>query len=315
MKNIIVIENKYKSYLDTIKGAGTKTAATTLLKKLECYTDEHNISDIQSMKRDDVDNFLKEDLKGKSPTTIGNTISRIKHLFAFYGCEEETGHLNLYYVKGITNTKEIKYLTPGQVYNLIESLINYQDKALVLMCYMDLYDKDFETIRNAKRDNFKGNKLYLDNDRCIKLNDYCSFIIQKAIEEDVMEKYIFQDGRNVKPYNINTSSPYILTSKERKGKAEILPSITLKKRFEVFAKHSNIDKLSAVMLKNSRIVYEMIKREYEENFGFDINQLEIKNHFKENNIIGQVEVLNMRKKEMKSKIINEIITGKTVFID
>ena len=108
------------------------------------------------MKRDDVDNFLKEDLKGKSPTTIGNTISRIKHLFTFYGCEEETGHLNLYYVKGITNTKEIKYLTPGQVYSLIESLINYQDKALVLMCYMDLYDKDFETIRNAKRDNFKG---------------------------------------------------------------------------------------------------------------------------------------------------------------
>ena len=69
------------------------------------------------------------------------------------------------------------------------------------------------------------------------------------------------------------------------------------------------------MLKNSRIVYEMIKREYEENFGFNINQLEIKNYFKENNITGQVEVLNMRKKEMKSRIINEIITGKTAFID
>ena len=178
---------------------------------------------------------------------------------------------------------------------------------------MELYDKCFETNKNKKRDNFKGNKLYLDSDRCIKLNDYCLNIIRKAIEEETMEKYTFQDGRNAKPYNINTSSPYILTSK--KGKAEMLPSITLKKRFEVFAKHSNIDKLSAVMLKNSRIVYEMIKREYEENFGFNINQLEIKNYFKENNITGQVEVLNMRKKEMKSRIINEIITGKTVFID
>ena len=54
--------------------------------------------------------------------------------------------------------------------------------------------------------------------------------------------------------------------------------------------------------------------EYETNDGIEINQIELKNILKENNVKGMIKQLNMVKKIMRLKIMNEIINGKAFFI-
>lgn len=314
--SVDLVRDKYKDYLDTFLSENSRIASTMLIRNLEDYIQKAKIKRIEDMQDYNIDCFMKGILVGKSSTTISNTISRIKHLFKYYGKEEVVKHLNLNYIKSITNSRKDRYLTPFETYNLIESLINYQDKALVLLCYMGLYDVNFETIRNLKRENLQKDKLILEDGREIKLNYYCSEILKRAIKEEEMEKYVFQEGRKAKPYKINADSPYIITSKIRNGGAtETIPAITLKKRFELFGKYSGIEKFSPIMVKNSRFIYDLVRLEFEENWGIDINQSELKNYCREEGMSCQIEKLNMAKKEMKLKIINEIITGKTFFID
>lgn len=311
-----VFAQYFEEYLDSIKSENSKNAIRTTIKRLVNYLINVEIKDIKDVKDIDIDIFLKRELTGKSETTISSELSRIKHLFKYYDNEDAVKHLNLQYFKKISTPREDKYLTPNEVHELIKSLLNYQDKALVLMCYIGLYDNEFETIRNLRKDQFKGKKIILDNREEIKLNSYCSRIIENAIKEDEMEKYISQENRYSKPYKLNVDTPYIFKSKLRKGGAsEALPVITLKKKFDAFSKFSGIDKLSPIMIKNSRILYDLVKLEYDENLGFDINQLELKNYCQENNMKCQIEKLNMAKKDIKLKIINEIVSGKTHFID
>lgn len=309
------IEEEFEEYLNTITTENTKKATRTTIKRMVEYFSKVDINEVKDVKDEDIDIYLKRELTGKSATTISNEISRIKKIFRYFDKPEVVEHLNLNYFKTLSQPREDVYLTPNQVYELIESLLNYQDKALVLMCYMNLYDNDFETIRKLRKDQFKGNKLVLDNGEEVHLNFYCKEIIRRAIIEDETEKYIFQEGRASKPYKINDNTPYIFKSKIREGSAEVLPSITLKKKFDLFAKYSGIKKLSPIMIKNSRFVYDLVKLEFEENLGVDINQLELKDYCQEQGMVGQIEKLNMVKKSMKLKIINEIISGKTYFID
>lgn len=300
--------------LSSIKSENTKNAILAINKKLEKFMESIDIKDIRELTSYDVDTFLKAEYTGKSETTVSNIISRIKILFSYFDNRAAVKHLSLHYFEEITQVKENEYLTPEEVYNIIESLLNYQDKALVLLTYIGLYDNDFNTIRHLRKDQFKDGILYLDN-KTIKLNSYCKHIIENTIKEEQMEKYIFQEGRKSNPYKLNNDTPYILKSKLRKGSADILPSITLKKRFEIFGRYMGVNKLSAIMLKNSKQIYDIIKLEYEENLGMDINQIALKDYCKENFMTGQVEKLNMAKKKIKFKIIKEIIDGKTFFID
>lgn len=314
--SVELVREKYKDYLDTFLYENSKIASTMLIRNLEDYMNKSKIEKIEDMQDYNIDSFMISILTGKSSTTISNTISRIKHLFRYYGKDEIVKHLSLKYIKSITNSREDKFLTPYEMYNLIESLINYQDKALVLLCYMGLYDINFETIRHLKRENLKKDKLIIDDEREIKLNYYCSEILNRAIKEEEMEKYVFQEGRKAKPYKINVDSPYIITSKIRNGGAtETIPAITLKKKFELYGKYSGVEKFSPIMVKNSRFIYDLVRLEFEENYGVDINQEELKNYCREEGKSCQIEKINMAKKDMKLRIINDIITGKTFFID
>lgn len=298
-------------YLDTIGNENTKAATLVVLKKLDDFLDGE-FNQISTMDEALVDLFMKKECTGKSETTISNLIARIKGIFKFYGNDEATKHLSLDYIKQLTEYKSAKYFTPFEIYKMIESLQNYQDKVLILFIYLDLYDNDFETIRHIKKSQFRDGQLHL-NDKILELNDYCSKIIKGAINEDEVEKYVSAEGRISTPYKLNKTE-YIIRSKERKGSAEIVPAFTLKKRFEALSKSLGIEGVSPVTIKNSRLIYDLIRLEYEANCGIDINQVELKNICKENGVKGSIEKLNISKKELKERIITEIIEDKDNFI-
>lgn len=302
-------------YLKSIKNDNTRAAVTSLIKKIDDYLERvDDGKTIYNMTKIDIDLFLKRTLDGKSNTTVASTISRLKDLFKNIGRPEVVEELSLSYVQSIICVKRDLYLSPAEIKHLIDSLINYQDKALVLLVYMGLYDNDFETIRMLREEQFKGDRLILDDGREIELNEYCSHIIRQAIKEDTAEKYIFSDGRVAGTYTLNMGTGYIFKTKFRKGGKDILTSATLKKRFDIYGKVMGYTGFSAICVKNSRIIYDLVKLEYEKNFSLDINQIELKSILRENNIKGTIELLNMKKKVLKDKIINEIINGQDSFI-
>lgn len=302
-------------YLKSIKNDNTRAAVISLIEKINDYLENiDSEKTIYDMTKIDIDLFLKRILNGKSNTTISSIISRMKDLFRNIGNPDAVAHLSLSYVQSIVSVKKDLYLTPSEVKHVIDTLINYQDKALVLLVYMGLYDNDFETIRTLREDQFKGDRLVLDDGREIKLNEYCSSIIRKAIEEDTAEKYIFTEGRLSSSYELNTGTGYIFKTKKRKGGKDMLSSPTLKKRFDIYGKVMGYDSFPAISIKNSRVIYDLVRLEYDRNFSLEINQLELKDVLKEKNIKGTIELLNMKKKILKDRIINEIINGEDSFI-
>lgn len=306
---------RFEDYLKTIKSENTRNATKVICKKLDAYMNKAKIDSIKDMTELTVDLFIKREYNGKSNTTISSLVSRMKDMFKFYNNFEAVEHLNLFYIQSIISTGETKYLSPSEVYDFIESLINYQDKALVLLVYLGLYDDNLDTIRNLKVKQIKDGRIELGEGKVLELNEYCNNIIQKALEEKEMEKYVINDVGGFSPsYELNTESPYLMRSRRRKNAAVILPPATLKKRFESFSNYLDM-KVTPVSIKNSKIIYDLVKLEYEVNEGLDINQLELKNILKDKGIVGSIESLNVAKKKMKLKIIRDIITEKDWFIN
>lgn len=303
MRTMIEIKNA-EEYLSKFTSENTKKAALTLLKKLARYI-ENDLENVRFIEKFKIDMFIKKELNGKSESTISNTISRLKDLCSFYN-NDAASHLTLDYVKSITKAKTVNYLTPYQVYRAIEDLLNYQDKALVLLCYLGCYDNEFKTIRNLREDQFKGDYLLLDNGKKIMLNQYCSNIINKAIKEYSVRKYTFLDKFEEVVYELKYTGYIIKAGDRRDYSYDVVANSTLRNRFQTFAKAIGIEDFSAVMLKNSKYLYDLVKLECTTNFGFDINQDILAEYCKDNNMKGSIAKLNISKREIKFKIIEEI---------
>lgn len=300
-----------EEYLRKFKSENTKAAAMTLIKKLGRYIND-DLNNIKDIKKYEIDMFIKKEMEGKSETTISNTVSRLKDLCSFYG-NESAQHLNLNYVKEITQAKKSVYLSPYEIYRVIENLINWQDKALLLLAYIGLYDNDFKTIKSLRVDQFKGDRIELDDGRVIELNEYCSNIISNAIKEESAYKYMFITDRIEEAVYDLKITPYIIRTGDRThSESEMVSTSALIKKFKVFGKATDVENLSVTMIKNSEFLYRLVKLEVETNFGLDINQVELSNYCKENNLRGSIGKLNLSKKEMKYKIMSEILSGKDI---
>lgn len=304
MKTMIEIKNT-DMYLDKFTSENSKKSATSLLRKLSKYI-QNDLENIRFIKKREIDMFVKKELNGKSESTISNTISRLKDLCNSYN-NDSASHLTLDYVKSITQAKSFNYFTPFQMYKIIEDLLNYQDKALVLLCYLGCYDNDFTTIRNLREDQFKGDHLLLDNGTRIELNSYCSQVISRAIAEDSAYKYLFLDRFEESTYDLR-STGYIIKALDKSNTIgnDVVASSTLKNRFQTFAKATGVKDLTAVAIKNSKYLYDLVKLECDTNFGFDINQEILLEYCKDHKMKGSLTKLNMSKKEIKFKIIEEI---------
>lgn len=306
-----------KMFLNTITNENSLNSTISLLKKMRSFfsvnTDEELENKIRNCSQDELVNFISKECNDKSDTTISNTISRVKKIFKYFENEEALKDLNLFKIKEKVSSKKSQYYLPSDIDSILKELINYQDKALVLLTYLGLYDNDFNTLSNLKATDYNretGVLTYIQDDKTkvLELTELGCEIIEGAIKEDEMHKYIQQDGRNSKPYKIQINE-YIFRSKERAGSLDKVSTATFKKRYKTLKAYLMDDSFVPVTIKNSKVIYDLVRYEYDYNLGEDINQLELKEYLKNRGQAGTIELLNMSKKELKSKMLQDILNN------
>lgn len=304
-------------YLQSIENNNSRKSAESLIKKLKAFYRLNNDNDLEmKIKTTDsamVELFLKKECEGKSETTISNTINQVKKIFKFYNNNEAIQDFNLMYIKKQVNHKNSLYYTPNEVKNIINNTINFQDKALILLTYLGLYDNNFNAIRNLKKEYFYEDERKIvipagAETKIINLTNYATRIVKGAIDENFMEKYNTKAERRSSPYALKDGE-YIFKNKDRAGALDKIGTMTLKKRIEAIKNYIGDENLSPVTLKNSKNIYDLVNLEYKYNFGMDINQLELRQYMKDNQLRGSIELLNISKKNIKDRIIKEIVSG------
>lgn len=294
-----------KQYIGGIKNTNTKLAVNVVYEKLQGFSRQKG-KDIDRLTNKDIEEFIIDNYNGKSETTIANTITSIKKLFEQIGKRDELKDITFLTMREKISAKPIRIFTPAEMKDFVDSLINYQDKALVLLVYLGLYDKDFETIRHLKECEIFEDCIIAKNQE-FKINKYIYDILAKAKTEMEYKKY---DGDS---YYIRDRNGYFMRGQiAPRTTKDYISSITLKKRFETFKRYLDEDDFNPVTIKNSKLVYDMIKLEYEYNAGFDINQLLLIDYAKDNDKKGCIEKLNIAKKNIKDKILTEIIKKEDV---
>lgn len=304
-----------ESYLETIQNENTKKAFMVVMMKLREY--EQKIGKLYTeFTKDDIDNFIKTKYRKTSETTLANTISHLKNLYKFIDKEEIVEHLSLNYIREITLYKKHEFYSPDEIKSLVEQLHNAQDKALVMLVYLGLYDENFDTIRHLKESQIKDGYIELDKNKKIVITDYIQNILYEAMNETFSYKYIERYPKDINAIvQLKENTGYLFRAKKIKNaKKDVISVISLKKKFGTFAKYLREENFSPITIKNSKIIYDLVKMELESNNGFDINQIELKRICKEENKKNCIEQLNVNKKEIKNKIIREIFNNKDLFV-
>lgn len=300
---------KIAEFINEIENVNTKKALNLVYRKLNTFA-ETNQKTVENLTEEEIRKFLLQVYAGKSETTISNAIASIKRCFKAIGKSEVVANINYINLKKDIFYKKDIYFTPTEVYEIVENLLNYQDKALVLLVYAcDLYDENFETIIHLKEHQIKEDHIEIKN-RKIYFNEYVGAIFHMAKEEMVYEKYnnSLESSITLRPKN----GYFMRGQVSLKSDNPFVSTIMLKKRFKTYSDYLEIEGLTPINLKNSKLVYDLAKMELEYNDGIDINQLTLKNYIKDTKKTCCIERVNMGKKSMKERIFEEIIKKEDV---
>lgn len=295
-----------KKYLDSIKNISTKKSIMITLTQLEDYSNKIN-KDFKSFDSNDIDGFIEDTFKNYSLISGIRKASSLKSIYKYLN-SNEANHLTKHYLKTRFNFKDEKLYTPFEIFNIIESLKNAQDKCLVLLLYLGLYDSGFTIIRNLKESDLKGNVLYLDNCRHITLSDYSANIIREAINEKSYLLYDTGDNSIAIPKELNPNTNHIIKSINNSKSSEIVSSIFISKRIETFADYIEDVDFTPVAIKNSKTIYDLIYIEYLQDK--TLLYEECLKYFKDNNITGSLTQLRLIKKNYDESITEEIKENK-----
>lgn len=294
--------------IQMIENDNTRMAILTTYDKLNTYCKKIN-KNAENFKQEDVLNFLKAYYSNKSKTTIANVISNLKYLFGFIGKKNVMDNINLYTMYNNISIKKNVYFTPEQIYEIVEEVPNFQDKALILLCYLGLYDTHYKTIQDLKEKDITETKIIL-KEKEIHLSAYVSEIFRRAKNE--VENISYTTG---KVFPLKDRNGYFMRNKKsHKVELDKMSVTCLKRKLQQIGEHFGIEEFTAVNIKNSRTIYDLVKLEYQLNDGLEINQIALKNYMKDNNKKGCLELLNVDKKNIKDKILLDIIQNKDFYI-
>lgn len=300
--------NKMQEGIMKIKNINTRMAIMTTYEKLELYSKEKG-KDIKNFKHEDILDFFKRYYNNKSKTTIANAISNLKYLFEYIGKQEIMNKVNLYTMYRTISIKKNTYFTPSEIYEIVNTVPNFQDKALILLCYLGFYDTHYETIQNLKESNIKENYIEYKGKR-VYITEFVSDIFQKAKEE--VENISYTTGRT---FSLKDRNGYFLRNKKSNKVEQDMMSVTcIKRKLQQIGEYYGIEDFTAVNIKNSRTIYDLVKLEYQLNNSLDINQMALKNYMKDTNTTGCLELLNVDKKSIKDKILIDIIKKEDFFV-
>lgn len=304
-----------KEYLESIVNDNSRKALAIVcdkLKEYECSIEK----DFRDFTEEEIDDFIKTKYNKCSETTLANVISHLKNLYSYYEAEEITKHLNLNYVRSITQYKKHNYYSPEEIKTYVERLYNDQDKALVMLVYLGLYDENFETIRNLRESQIKEGYIQLNNGTKLEITPYIENILRGAMAETFSYKYIDFQGKDIHfVFTLKENTGYLFRAKKIKtSKEDKISLVSLKKKFQTFAKFLDDKNFTPITIKNSKTIYDLVKLEVKDNFGLDVNQMELKRICKEENKKTCIEQLNVNKKEMKHRILEDIFNSRDLFI-
>lgn len=293
------------TYLQSMKNENTRKANTALVVKLEDFCGTIGTT-IETLSAKDLEEFLKINYTNSIVSSVYSTVSRLKKIFTYLENKECLETLNFSFTEQYLKPKRDRLYTPKEIVDRIDSLLNTQDKCIVLFCYLGLYDSNFETIRNLKETDLKGDTLYLPNGKKIKLSSYAKNIVKEAILENTYESYYPNNSGEYVTYELKPNTSHIIKGINASKTRDIVSAILVKKRIATFADFLGDKDFTPVAIKNSKTVYDFVYKEYSENNGNEINQLVLIDYCKENNIVGCIEHLNVIKKLMRADILNEI---------
>ena len=298
--------NGMELYINSIANINTKKAIYLVYSKLVAFADKNNKA-VDALNKSEILAFLDENYHGKSETTIANAIIGIKKLYKAIGKGSMLANLTLLSVRDRLEAKTKKVFTPKEIEDIVEDLKNYQDKALVCLIYSCcMYDDEFKTIRNLKEMDIYRDKI-ITSGKEYKINDYVYDILCRAKEEMMYSSYDDTDD-----FDLRNRNGYLLRGRDsvKPVRTEVLSAITLKKRFKTFAEYINEPDFTPVNIKNSRIVYDLAKLEFDVNNGSNINQIALVDYTKDTlKQKGCVERINISKKTAKEEILQQIISG------
>lgn len=179
-----------EEFFKYLSNTNSQQTFLTLKSKIENYEREIQKKYLDFSEKDII-NFFKKHYNNKKPATVCNAITMIRKLFNFYN--KNLDFLKIQFLKdnGL-NVSVQEYFSPSELKELTDSLQNAQDQALVMLIYNGLYDNDFQTIRNLKKD-----FIYEIQDSKFKISPYLEGILFDASLEE------FNYNLEGKTYDLN----------------------------------------------------------------------------------------------------------------
>lgn len=291
-----------KEYFEKLSNESSKQTFLTVANKIEDYERKIN-KDFLLFNDDDFITFFHKYYSNKTAATLCNTISMMRKIYSFY--EKDINHINIKVLrKNNLNIKEQSYFSPSEIKEVVDSLQNAQDKALVVLIYMGFYDQNFNTIRNIRKDQVFLDTLVFDEGIEINLSAY----IEEILNDAVLEEYNYKPDGDT--YDLNETE-FLFRGRVSKRK-DPLSSVTLKKRLKAISEFLDLHNFTAVKIKNSRTLYDLVKVEMKRKE--ELKRHEIRNFCVMNDVKGSIELLERKLKEMRGKIQNDILNKKDSFL-
>ena len=203
-------------FLSTIENINFKRAYVRLFNKAIPYEEKYNKELHQFTYEELIDYYST--LTSISKNSIYVKHSMIKKFLVFANNESINKIDKEFLLTLVEKTRTYKSLS--QIKQLCDdNFINYSDKALILLLYHAIKGKSqLEELRYLKTTdiNFKLNTIILPN-RTIEIKDeYTMYVLNKAIKEKSLGKYLQQEIRSSSHIYYNLDNPYVFKPKPSK---------------------------------------------------------------------------------------------------
>lgn len=292
-----------EEFYEFLSNENSRNTFSTLMNKMNEYERMVN-KKFSELTEEEIAEFFLKYYSDKTSATICNTLTMLKRVYSYHNLNLD--YLSIKFLKSHgLKIKEQSFFSPSEIKEIVDSLLNAQDKALVMLTYIGFYDEDFKTIRNLKKSQIQFDKIVFE-DKEIKVSSYLEEILLDALLEEFNYKYT----GNLDTYDLNDTA-FLFRGRNSKNK-DILSSATLKKRFKMISDYFGIENFTAINVKSSGTLYKLVKEENK--IGRDLKRHEIRNYCVLNNIKAGIEQLEKRLKDTRGKIKNDIFNEKDTFI-
>ena len=289
-----------EEFLNSLENENTRLSHKSVLNKLSLYCKENNY-ELHMLNENLIVDFLKQHYSNRARKTQCCAISTLNIFFKYLNNPFIMSKVNLAKLSETSSPIDTKVYSPIEIEYIINTLENEQDKALIcLLYYCNAWDKELNLIRNLKEEDISENSISLNGFK-VSISDTVYNILLDACTNSTYLKY-----NPTRELSIYDSDYVIKTTRSTSKKDDRVALSTLKGRLNDIGKYIGSKGFTATAIKNSRLIYDIIRYEYDYNAGKDLTASQIKELFCGTSYKFSVESINPVKKKFKSKILSQI---------